>query len=52
MIYRLFFALTVLFFSQSGIAGTITLTAEVNCPNVQTLYLFRFGGLQDRKSVV
>ena len=45
MIHRLFIALTFLFFSHVLIAGTITLTADVNCPDVQTIYLYRFGGL-------
>lgn len=45
MIYRFLIALMAIFFTQPLLAGNITLTAEVSCPESKTIYLYRLGGL-------
>lgn len=45
MIQRIFMAMVAIFFWGSVLAGNITLTANVSCPNASTIYLYRLGGL-------
>ncbi len=45
MIQRFLIGLMALFFSVQLSAGQITLTATVPCPESQTVYLYRLGGL-------